>query len=523
MERIDATGDERQIFLDALVSYADSCTLPKLTPSCPYYRVLDRGPTCGEECRSAVAKYGGPDRPVGEAHLGGLVLVGRQLPPRVLAGADDYDSGQLFVAERDLTPTEQSTGTVLLSLQAALRQPLIDDPSRYEHVLQLWAVLAGRGLDVESVVRGGILPDIVLSVISLAVTPALAREGALPSDMSSDFRNLLAASAGRGWPGLLDAVVNGYPTREAALADGARQPHPYLRRRANDDHDVSGPFYGEGDGSFPLTAHLAIARSRAFVGRVEDWLSRLLTEDLRSLVTADVPPKAVFDALVAGPLADDLGLWLFERMTITRAENWSTSSLLLEWRSMRGEQLPGVPSRIVAERRVDRQAITELALDRSARHTGRRSQIRDLSAAQFSRKAAGELTCGNYQAAANIFAALVDLRPGDGDAINNLAFCLVPLDREKALRRLQEATLYAIDQRGVNAANRALVLHLVGRHSEALKVALDALGAYPDVQAYLWTHAKCDEAVFRPVRASVATYLQDLVSHIERNVSAQSE
>lgn len=514
MERIDASGDERRILLDALVSYADACTLPKLTPSCPYYRLAGDAPTCQEQCRSLSVKYGGPDRPVAEATVGGLVLVGRQLPLGVASGGDGYDAGQRFIVERNLPLSEQSTGTLLLGLRAALRQPLVDDPSRYERTLLIWSTLESRGLDVESVVRGGMLLYLAVSIGSKAVAPALARDGELPSDMSSDFRELLAASAADGWPALLDAAVGDYPTIEAALQAGASRPHPYLRKLAEEDDELSAALGEDASLTFPLIPHLAVVASFQFMGRIEDWLSRLLEDGIEALVRADAPPKPVFDALPLGRSSDDFGLWIFERLTITRPDLWSTSTLLLEWRHIQGEQFAGIPPRIVAERQTDRQLVTDLALDRSARRHGRRAPLKDLSAGQFTESALRQLRRGNYQNAADIFEALTELRPADGDAINNLAFCRIPVDLESALAKLQEATRYPLTERGVNAANRALVLHLLRRNDDAEEVATNALNLYSDGPAILWSHEECAATEFQSVRTSIKEYLTQLVQHI---------
>ena len=54
----------RSLLLDALVTYSDSCTLPNLTPSCPYFVQSEAGPTCREQCRDLIAQSGVADRRV---------------------------------------------------------------------------------------------------------------------------------------------------------------------------------------------------------------------------------------------------------------------------------------------------------------------------------------------------------------------------------------------------------------------------------------------------------------------------
>ncbi len=94
MHRWDLSEREHRIFLDALQSYADACTLPDLTPSCPYYRLTDDGPSCEWQCWDVLDRHGGATRPVREHVVGGLVLTGVELPLAAVAGAQDYDARQ---------------------------------------------------------------------------------------------------------------------------------------------------------------------------------------------------------------------------------------------------------------------------------------------------------------------------------------------------------------------------------------------------------------------------------------------
>jgi len=76
----------RSLLLDALVTYSDSCTLPNLTPSCPYFVQSEAGPTCREQCRDLMAQSGAADRRVRDVRIGGLVLHGRGMPQAWPAG-----------------------------------------------------------------------------------------------------------------------------------------------------------------------------------------------------------------------------------------------------------------------------------------------------------------------------------------------------------------------------------------------------------------------------------------------------
>jgi hypothetical protein len=50
-ENPDAEEARERLVLEALVAYSDACTLPLLTPNCPFYLIDEQGhPTCGTEC-----------------------------------------------------------------------------------------------------------------------------------------------------------------------------------------------------------------------------------------------------------------------------------------------------------------------------------------------------------------------------------------------------------------------------------------------------------------------------------------
>ena len=74
------------------------------------------------------------------------------------------------------------------------------------------------------------------------------------------------------------------------------------------------------------------------------------------------------------------------------------------------------------------------------------------------------------QVGAGVFAGLCELRPGDGEALKNLGFCLLSTDVEQGLLKLQEACLYCRSRTVVNAVNTALALHLLGRDAAAVAV-----------------------------------------------------
>jgi tetratricopeptide (TPR) repeat protein len=181
----------------------------------------------------------------------------------------------------------------------------------------------------------------------------------------------------------------------------------------------------------------------------------------------------------------------------------------------RGHPIGACPPRVLAERPVEGEHVADLALDRQSRRRGRRAPARGLTAAALTKSAVDHLRAGRWQAAADVFAGLVALRPADGDAWNNLGFCQLPLDRAAALRSLQQASLYERDNPAVNAANRALALHLVGRDDEALRVA-DAGLTIPgqSIPSILWRHHGPDAPLVLDETVDTAQYLSELRHHV---------
>jgi hypothetical protein len=80
---------------------------------------------------------------------------------------------------------------------------------------------------------------------------------------------------------------------------------------------------------------------------------------------------------------------------------------------------------------------TLMALIKSSQQRGDRAESRWLDPVAFVDAATDLLKANQIREAADIFATLVELRPTDGEALNNLGFCLLPLDPTAALEALQ--------------------------------------------------------------------------------------
>jgi len=230
----------RSLLLDALVTYSDSCTLPNLTPSCPYFVQSEAGPTCREQCRDLIAQSGAADRRVRDVRIGGLVLHGRGMPQSVVSGSVAYDATKRFLTERRKSPSGQGTGSLLLGLKAALDGLSADAHETADRVMPLWAELERRDVPVERVVGAAMLPEIAVRLGMLASIPAMTEGGLWADGVSPDYLGALQSQAESGWSELLKAAID---------ADGGRDK---ARRLAMES------LAGEADGSrFGCTALLS--------------------------------------------------------------------------------------------------------------------------------------------------------------------------------------------------------------------------------------------------------------------------
>ena len=475
----------RSLLLDALVTYSDSCTLPNLTPSCPYFVQSEAGPTCREQCRDLIAQSGAADRRVRDVRIGGLVLHGRGMPQSVASGSVAYDATKRFLTERRKSPSGQGTGSLLLGLKAALDGLSADAHETADRVMPLWAELERRDVPVERVVGAAMLPEIAVRLGMLASIPAMTEGGLWAYGVSPDYLGALQSQAESGWSELLKAAIDADGGRDKARrlameslageADGSRLGGA---QRFSAEFAQLDTAHGMEKSDWVLAdVRMLYAMSSRFSNRVREWLTRLLNEDLRSLLRMQPPPIPLFLALPTEPMPiDEIGLWIWDRFTQTRYGDWSTSSLMQEWRSARTGEVP-LPQLVWSERRTDPEAIASIWLSKSSEPRKTSLPERGLSADEFVHAAINHLDEGRIQEAADIFAGLVELRPADGDALNNLGFCLLPLDPSSGLEELERASLYPQGNVALNLANRALALHLVGRDEDALQLGREALGS----------------------------------------------
>lgn len=510
-------SNESRIFLDALVTYSDSCTLPKLTPTCPYYRKTALVPTCQEECRTIIHNRNAASRPVVAVEVDGLVLTGRAIPKAVVSGLSSFDAVEQYLVFKDEDPGAQTTASLLLSLRAAVSREIGGSTTGSSlSAMAIWGELVRRGVEMERVAIGGFVDEMALMVVSHVTLATLIRAEMLEPSLLQT--NLDKAEFRSEWVELLQAAYREWlhlPERRRSTRHDATRAVFTMLARVYPGLAESGElesFLAE----FP---EISFAYSGRFTGRVAEWFSHLIDDDLGAALRGRAPSPEIFSALTPRSNRDEVGLWIWERFTVTHIEDWQLSSMMLEWKWAKDAQTDACTARAMAERLIPQDSIGDLALElASATHVRRRRRT-GLDASIFIDRASERLTRGDWQGASRIFGGLVELRPGDGDAWNNLGFCLIWGDTEGALASLRRAELFYRLPTTVCRANQALALHLLGRDSEATRL-LEKTLAEPlrdtrQIRAVMWSHSGVeDDQRTLTDWIDPLEYLKELSAHI---------
>jgi len=136
-----------------------------------------------------------------------------------------------------------------------------------------------------------------------------------------------------------------------------------------------------------MSGRVGDAYDRWFVAHVSEWFARLLETDSQGFLSWKACPVSLL-ANLPGQVVDDEGRWIWERFTRSRLEDWSTSSLLLEWRHIAGDSgSDGVKLRTLNARTVDPDDVGDAVMSRLAGVHRGHATAPDLSADQFVERA----------------------------------------------------------------------------------------------------------------------------------------
>lgn len=505
---------ERRIVLDALVSYADACTLPALTPTCPFYEVSDGRPTCGEQCRDIAQARGAEPRRVRSKAVGGLVLLGRELPVRSVAGQDDFDATELRLKHEHDEPVQQPTASLLIGLRDTITAGAFEGSTNVGDGLAYWGELDRRAFPVEQVFTNGVA-DTLANVVALSVViPILIRLGLTPLSATDAVEGQLINAHREAWTEVLQGAFQTHltqpPSRSFTFVPSAadiRQGLGQLISVSIDEESFTSELEKEPFVAFVLRPDT--------IRRIAAWLAHLFETDLEAALSTTAPPHA--DTFAAFPFRgqDEIAVWLSDRFLLTDLEQWSSTSLTLEWRHLSGHRDGECPPRILSERVLDRSTVGERALATLGERQPRRTPPQPLSPDLFVRPAQQALQEGKWNTAVGIFQGLTRMMPSDPGAWNNLGFCQLATDPAAAIQTLEYASRLRHGSTIINIANRVLALHRLGQDPEALDLATSCLAGAPREGgvAVMWAHpSEPENALVDEV--DPVLYLRSLQEHI---------
>lgn len=177
--------------------------------------------------------------------------------------------------------------------------------------------------------------------------------------------------------------------------------------------------------------------------------------------------------------------WIVERFTQTYLERWSAGSLKREYEFVCGSWHPPLPTHLLAERTETREKIAIALADRTLVGS---DKIDPSTMISLIDQALTLLADGQRNAAAALFDGARRLKPGDMDAQNNYAFCILIDHPDQAQRLLEEAVASQMQYPAIALCNLALAEWLIGNADKALETCERAYDAAneSEIVGHLW-------------------------------------
>lgn len=415
--------------------------------------------------------------------------------------------------QRHLPVWEQSTAALLLGLQnAAVAFVLGESGSNVDLVKQQWRELHKRKLPLAEVAAAGLSWEIACAAASRAILPILTDKGLVGSAAVHD------ATMANEWHDFLLAQYSDYETaalRKEAPARGITQRNhtiiPMLLRELGRGEAIQN--------ELSRNPVIGFCLSPKFLLKLAQWFGRALAEDMDWEYLARVPPIAVFSGLESRSYKNDYGRWLWERFTQTGLDGWHLSSLIFEQRWQQHGEARGTSEKLLREREIAAADVADAAFNQ----LGHRKQTpipAGFDPTSFVDRAIQLLGEGKAEEAADIFQGIVELRPVDPDAWNNLGFCQIRFDPRAALYSLGRSAMFGDDVNELRAANQMLALHLAGRNTDAELLGAMSVSRQPrGASAWLWLHERPGDGESLAYM-QVRVYIEDLLAHIRGGACA---
>ncbi|MBP2704373.1 hypothetical protein JOL79_11170 [Microbispora sp. RL4-1S] len=190
--------------------------------------------------------------------------------------------------------------------------------------------------------------------------------------------------------------------------------------------------------------------------------------------------------------------WLVERLTATYLKQWTLASLLLEYRFRQNLQSMSFPAWVIEARDVPLDDVAKSIAHRTAVDWEPASEglpQPKFLLAEMANHARGLLKAGRAADAAALFEFALEKWPDDIEARNNLGFCLISSDPERALTHLNTAAREGYEPALVNTYNRMCCYIALHQPRAALEVAelwwqAASLEAHAGLSATLWVPSR---------------------------------
>lgn len=239
-----------------------------------------------------------------------------------------------------------------------------------------------------------------------------------------------------------------------------------------------------------LPVRLARALTGQFSDMVESWLANSSIKDIIAWRYRAEPHDGLNEedlAISGGTGALD---WLIDRLERTRLDEWREASLLWELRYL-DEPLDtaadaGIPSTLLEERPTHFDPVIQ-ALRRSVRYRMVHDPVLDgLSYSELVDQVTTLIGEGRLMSAVELLEAGVAERPYHQQLRAMLAFCLIPIEPERALGLLNALSVHGTLSDGLLGVNRAAAYLRCGEMAAARSELTDVINGARDSEALLW-------------------------------------
>lgn len=160
--------------------------------------------------------------------------------------------------------------------------------------------------------------------------------------------------------------------------------------------------------------------------------------------------------------------WILQRSTSDEPRHWANASLFHEFRFQEGETRLDFNAVLLRDGSMEPQALHYEIARRAASPDPEPTDSYDPLVWQLQEQAQTFLRQNRYAEAGALFEFYHRLHPESPQALNNLAFCKMPIDPAGSLQYLQEAARVGYSPLTINVYNQCCCLSMLSREGEAL-------------------------------------------------------